>query len=120
MRNKYKIIFSRLLALILLISSFQGVLAIDFSQNMHEEESSVVQLLLSDAADMGVVNDHLMNHDEENVSHTNCNVQCYVSFLNASNVTILTTRSKLLQKIAIDNSAFPSRFPNLLIRPPKI
>lgn len=120
MRNKYKIIFSHLLLLMMLISSFQGAWAIDFSQSMHEEENSVVQLLLSEAADMGVGNDHLMDHGKKNASHTNCNTQCYVSYPYAPNVSILTARSKSLQKISTDSSAFPSRFPDLLIRPPKI
>ena len=119
MCNKYKIILSRLLVLIMLISSFQGAWAIGFSQDMHEEESSVVQLLLSDAADMGVVRDYLMDHDEENASHTNCNAQCYVSFLQDTHATLLFIRSKFRQKIVTDSSAFSSRYPNLLKRPPK-
>ena len=120
MRNRYKIICSRLLILIIVISSIQSAVAIDFSQNMHDEERSVVQLLLSDAGDAEITIDYLMDHGDENASHTDCTAQCYVSFLYASNVALLATRSKLLQKIAIDSSAFPNRFPNLLIRPPKI
>ena len=119
MRNRYKIIFSRLLMLVMLTSSFQGALAIDFSQNMHEEESSVVQLLLSEAADMGASNDYLMDHDEENTSHTKCTAQCYVSFLQDTHASLLSTRSKFRQKMVTDSSAFSSRYPNLLKRPPK-
>ena len=120
MRIRYKIFFSRLLVLIMLISSFQGALAIDFSQNMHEQESSPVQLLLADADDMGVGNGHLMGHHQGNVSHNNCDAQCYVSFFYVPDVTPLVTRSRIRQKIATNSSAIPDRFPNLLIRPPKI
>lgn len=119
MRNRYKIIFSHLLVLVVLTSSFQGALAIDFSQNMHEEESSIVQLLLSGAADIETGNDYLMNHDEENVSHTDCTAQCYVSFLQDTHATLLVTRSKIKQKLVPDTSTFSSHYPNLLIRPPR-
>lgn len=120
MRNRYKTIFSRLLVLVMLTSSFQGTLANDFSQSLHEEESSGVQLLLSDMIDMEVGIENLMDHDNENASHIDCTAQCYVSFLYASNVALPARRSKLLQKLVTDSSAFSSRFPNLLIRPPKI
>ena len=120
MRYRYKIIYSRLLVLIMVISSFQSAVAIDFSQNMHGEESQVIQMLLSDVNDMGVGSDYQMDHIGENTSHTDCAAQCYVTFLQDTHATLLVTRSKIKQKLVADTSAFSSHFPSLLKRPPKI
>lgn len=118
MRYRYKIICSRLLVLIMVISSFQSAVAIEFGQNIHWGESQTRVMLLSDAHNMGIDSEHLADHSGENTSHVDCSAQCYVTFLNDSH-TLFATRSKFRQKIVVDSSVFSSRYPNLPKRPPR-
>ena len=120
MRSPYKIISSRILVLVIVISSAQNAVAIDFNQNMHGGETQVMQILLSDIRDIGVGNDYLMDHSLDNTSHINCTAQCYFTFLHDSNSTLMVTRSRFRQKIVVDNSVYSSPYPDLLERPPKI
>lgn len=120
MHNRHKLAFSHLLVLMMVISSFQGASAINFSHNMHGEESAVTLMSPSKVHSMQVASVGLMDHLEENVSHTDCADRCNFTFLrNNHAITLLFTRSKIKQKVVAFNSNFSSHYPNQLIRPPK-
>ena len=76
-------------------------------------------MLLSDAHDMGVGNDLRLDYIGENTSHTACNIQCIVTFLQDTHTIPLVTRSKIKQKITADTNAFSNHYPSLIRRPPK-
>ncbi|MFT5657431.1 MAG: hypothetical protein ACI9KN_000704 [Gammaproteobacteria bacterium] len=119
MHPRLKTIFSQLLVLIMVIGSFQSALAINFSQNMHGEESQVSQMFLSEAHGMQVASDELSDHLEENASHTDCADHCNLTFLQNIHANPQVTRSKIKQLFVAVNSTFSSHYPHLLIRPPK-
>ena len=119
MRYLNKTFISRLLVLIMVISSIQSAVAIDFNQNMHEENNQEMQLQFSNIHNMEIGSNYLVDHGEENLSHSDCAAQCFVSYVQDPHVILLVTRSSIQQKILIDSSAFSSRYPNLLKRPPR-
>lgn len=109
------------MVLMMVISSFQGALAINFSQNMHGEENAIILMSSSEAHGMQVASDGLMDHLEENASHTDCADHCNFTFLRNIHATSpLVKRSKIKQKAVAINSNFSSHYPHLLRRPPKI
>ena len=121
MNPLFKVLFSRILILMIAISSAQGAVATsDFNQNMHGEEHQMIQI--SSLVETGAFVDNVnrpAGQDQGKQVHSQCEMQCYMPALRVPQEAFLFVRSLSQQKIYSDSRSFTSHLSGLPKRPPK-